>query len=68
MNGDAVGKLFTTNGDDVWRCISYCEYPTIKFKNLETGELCGGAVGCLNVQDFRPLVTKSNDAITKEDK
>lgn len=55
MNGDDVGKLFTIDGSDAWRCISYCEYPTITFKNLETGQLQGGAIGCLNVRNFKPL-------------
>jgi len=60
MNGDDVGKLFTTNGTDAWRCMSYCEHPTISFENLETKQRLGGAVGCLNLRDLKPLVTKSD--------
>lgn len=55
MNEDAVGKLFTTDGTDAWRCVSYCQYPTISYENLETKKCVGGAVGCLNVKDFKPL-------------
>lgn len=55
MNANSVGKLFTMNGDDLWRCVSYCGEPTIKFQNLETGELKGGAVGCLNFEKFKQI-------------
>lgn len=50
-----VGKLFTRNGHDAWRCISYCEYPTVSFQNLETGEERGGAIGSPIVQEFVEL-------------
>lgn len=65
MNGDDVGKLFTTDGKDAWRCVAYCGQPTISFENLETKDRVGGAVGCLNVRDFKPLITRSNDEVTK---
>ena len=38
INVDNVGRLFTIDGKDVWRLISYCEIPTLSFRNLETGE------------------------------
>jgi hypothetical protein len=60
MNGDDVGKLFTTDGKDAWCCVSYCAEPTIRFENLETKTVIGGAVGCLNVRDFKPLTIQGD--------
>ncbi len=35
------------------------EHPTISLRNIETNQKIGGAVGCLNVQDFVKLVPAS---------
>lgn len=56
INEDSVGKLYTTNGSDAWRCVSYCSQPTATFLNLETGEQCGGGVYSPNVAQYKPLV------------
>lgn len=55
IDNEAVGQLFTTNGKDAWRCITYCEYPTVTFENLETKEQRGGATHSLNVMVFKRL-------------
>ena len=59
MNSDDIGKLFTTNGEDVWRMITYCEYPTATFINLDTGREIGGAVGSPILNQFKKLRQKS---------
>lgn len=56
LNGIEPGKLFTTKGDDVWEVVSMCHHPTITLRNLRDGTECGGAVGCLNLKEFVPLV------------
>jgi hypothetical protein len=53
-----VGNLFTTNGKDVWRLISYCEFPSVEFENLETKERTGGAVGSPHINGFKRLKTE----------
>lgn len=78
MNIKKVGKLFTSDGKDVWRLISYCGHltniiiaikyflkiifimtqSTVTFENVETKERIGGAVGCLNVKNFKELIIK----------
>jgi len=58
VEGIEPGDLYTTTGDDVWRVDCMFRMPSITLKNVETGELCGGAVGCLNLAEFRPLVPK----------
>ena len=58
MKTEDVGKLYTMNGEDVWRLISYCEHPTATLKNIETKERIGGAVGCLNLKPFKKLVMR----------
>jgi len=59
INGDSVNKLFTTNGEDVWRCISFCEHPTATMENLDTGQKIGGATHSLNLKNFQ-LLTINN--------
>ena len=54
------GDLYTTDGKDAWEVESFCESPTITLRNLRTGERAGGAVGCLNVSQFIPLIPKVN--------
>jgi hypothetical protein len=56
IRGLEPGDLFTTNGKDVWRLESYCDYSTISLINVGNGELCSGAVGCLNLQPFVRLI------------
>jgi len=60
MNVDDVGKLFTRNGEDVWRMIYACGEPTATFENIVTGEKIGGAIGCPNLKDFKRLVIKGS--------
>ena len=54
-------RFFTTNGTDVWKCRMFCDQPTVDMENLETGEIKGGAVGCLNLAEFRPLIESEED-------
>jgi len=56
LDGIEPGDVFTTDGHDVWRVVSFCHHPTITLKNIETGKEIGGAVGCLNVRNFVKLV------------
>ncbi len=53
-----VNKLYTKDGNDVWRLIGYCEYPTATFENVETKERVDGAVGCQLLKDFKELEVK----------
>jgi hypothetical protein len=55
INSDSVNKLFTTTGEDVWRCVSYAGEPTARFENVETKEQIGGTVSSRNVVQFKPL-------------
>ncbi len=55
MNANDVGKYFTTNGDDIWMLITYCDHPTATMQNVRTGEQ-RDAVGCLNLQPFVKLI------------
>ena len=52
LNGIKPGDLYTTDGQDLWRVESMCERPTITLRNLDSGERCGGAIGCLNLDPF----------------
>ncbi len=56
ISEDDVGKLFTTDGTDAWRVITYSKYPTAMLENLETGERRGAAVGSILLKDFKKLV------------
>ncbi len=56
MNADDIGKFYTTDGTDIWMLQSYCGQPTVTMVNVRTGDLRGGAVGCLNLQPFKKLV------------
>lgn len=60
MNKDDVGKLFTTDGEDAWRLITYCEHPTATMENLETKKRVSGAVGSLILEPFIKLKWKGN--------
>lgn len=59
LAGIRPGDLYTTDGQDVWRVQSLCERPTVTLVNVESGERTGGAVGSLNVSDFRRLVPEA---------
>ena len=57
LEGVEQGDLYTRDGKDVWEVFSYCELPTITMKNLRTGELVEGAVGCRLMSPFEKLFT-----------
>jgi len=56
MNHDDVGKYFTLDGEDIWECIAFCEYPTATMKNLKNGRETGGATCSPNITQFKKLV------------
>ncbi len=60
-----VGRLFTTNGEDVWRLIAYCSAPTATMENLETKERVGGAIYSPNLEPFKRLVKDSGHDSTQ---
>ena len=60
IDKDSVGGLFTTDGRDAWRLISYSDQPTAVMENLETKERTSGVVGCLNLQPFKRLVEEKS--------
>lgn len=66
MNGDDVGCYYTTNGEDIWRLISYCREPTATMENIRTEERVGGAVGCLNLKPFIKLVPEKEPKEAKD--
>ena len=57
LEGVEPGDLYTRDGKDAWEVFTYCELPTITMKNLRTGELVGGAVGCRLMAPFEKLFT-----------
>lgn len=57
---DNVGELFTIDGKDVYRLVMFCKEPSVKFKNLETGEIVEGSVFSHNVDQFKRLVQEPN--------
>jgi hypothetical protein len=57
LEGVESGDLYTRDGKDVWEVFTYCELPTITMKNIRTGELVGGAVGCRLMAPFEKLFT-----------
>lgn len=57
---DHVGRIFTTNGNDVWRMTLYYERPMAHFENLETGEVVQGPIHSPLVQKFSELVVMSS--------
>lgn len=52
----SVGELFTIDGKDVWRCVSYCALPSAEFVNLDTGEKMGGAAQSSHLEQFNKLI------------
>jgi len=66
VNETKLGKLFTVNGKDMWRMISYTSpiwsifpsNPTATFENVETKEQTGGAVGSSIINQFKELEIK----------
>ncbi len=50
-----VGKLFTKDGKDVWRLISFCDQPSLQFENVETKRRECGVVGSPLVEQFHEL-------------
>ena len=57
LEGVELGDLYTRDGKDAWEVLSFCELPTITMKNLRTGELVEGAVGCRLMEPFEKLFT-----------
>ena len=53
---DDVNSYYTTNGEDIWQFIAYCEFPTATMLNIKTGERVGGAIGSLILKPFIKLV------------
>ena len=58
MKVEDVGTYWTTDKEDIWQMITYCEYPTATMLNIRIGERVGGAVGCPNLQPFKKLVVQ----------
>lgn len=58
---DTVGSFFTTNGQDIWQHIFYCEHPTATLVNLQTQERRGGAVGSPILSEFKLLDIKEDE-------
>lgn len=56
MKPDEVGLLFIRAGR-VYIMESYCEQPTATFRDLQSGDKVGGAVGCPDLEGFKPLCT-----------
>ena len=56
MDVNDVSSYYTTDGEDIWRLVAYCQEPTATMENVETNERVGGAVGCLNLKPFVKLI------------
>lgn len=54
-----VGKYFTTNGKDIWKCIWYAIEPTAGMENVETGEDVSGSIRSPNLKPFIRLIPES---------
>ncbi len=52
---DLVTYKYWTDGKNLYKLQSWCEYPTAEFKNIETGQLLGGALCSLNLSNLTPL-------------
>lgn len=69
LDENSVGKYFT-KGDDtetVYRCISYCQEPTVTFENIETKHREGGAVSSRVAAEFKPIKGKYHKGIYIKD-
>ena len=53
LEGDG---LYTTNGKDVWKMVSYFLVPSCTLKNLETGQEQTFGMGALTAESFKKLV------------
>lgn len=51
-----VGQLFTRNGEDVYELISYCDRPSVKLKDIRTGEVIHVPVGTPRSEEFIRLL------------
>ena len=56
-------KPFLDPDGEIWEVQSYCEHPTVTMVNRRNGDTIGGAVGCLNLQSFVPLVEGCPDGL-----
>ena len=56
LSKDDVSSYYTTNGEDIWQLITYCEFPTATMLNIKTGERVGGAIGSPILKPFIKLV------------
>lgn len=60
-SADDIGHYFIDTQGDVWKCISYCDHPTVGLKRVRDGLQSGGAVGSPNIREFvrlRPVLDK----------
>lgn len=56
------GQLFTRFDDEVWEVTSLFACPSVTLKNLRTGDVIEGGIGCLNFEYFTPLVREDGRA------
>ena len=60
LNDETLNKIFTTDGRDAWRVVSFCKEPTAKIINLETKEERDGSIYSLNLGGFKEMAIKEN--------
>jgi hypothetical protein len=52
INKDFVGGMVIDKNNTVYKCISYCDQPTITLEDLVTGKQVTHVVDCLNIQEL----------------
>ena len=60
IDGNDVGKYYTTSGKDCWQLMWFCQEPSGEMKNVETGEKRGGSIYSLNPKDFVKLMPEKD--------
>lgn len=63
-----VGRLYARNGDGAWKLTSYCAQPTVKLKNLETGEVVECSINSMIAFEFDNyhLLSEEKNKVTGE--
>ena len=54
-NETNAGELYINEHGEVYQIQSFCMSPTVTMESMVTGSLTGGAIGCLNLETFKPL-------------
>lgn len=63
LDASMLGRFYLGPGGEVWRLVSYCEYPTVSWENVRDPlQRRGGAVGSILAREFTLLDVASATA------